>query len=88
MDGIKSTLRKSFLQQYIPSSKSIDPVWSGTMVYRGFVERDVLDKEFPGHRTITTPMTVSCYCFMDINSAEACIYPVRRETQGERLRQI
>ncbi|KJA15321.1 hypothetical protein HYPSUDRAFT_80542 [Hypholoma sublateritium FD-334 SS-4] len=56
MDGIKSALRKSFLQQNIPMSRSIDPVWSGTMAYRGLVGRDVLDKEFPGHRTITTPM--------------------------------
>ena len=59
MDGIKSCLRKSFLQQNIPMSRSIDPVWSGTMAYRGLVSRDVLDKEFPGHRSITTPMMVS-----------------------------
>ncbi len=58
MDGIKSCLRKSFLQQNIPLSRSIDPVWSGTMAYRGLVSRDVLDKEFPGHRSITTPMMV------------------------------
>ncbi|KJA15916.1 hypothetical protein HYPSUDRAFT_71778 [Hypholoma sublateritium FD-334 SS-4] len=56
MDGLKSEVRKSSLQQHIPSSRSVDPVWSGTMVYRGLVERDVLDKQFPGHRTITTPM--------------------------------
>ncbi|KJA24431.1 hypothetical protein HYPSUDRAFT_86115 [Hypholoma sublateritium FD-334 SS-4] len=37
MDGIKSTLRKSVLQQNIPSSESVNLVWSGTMVYRGLV---------------------------------------------------
>lgn len=57
MDGIKSAVRKSLLlKQGLTNSPSMEPVWSGTIAYRGLVSRDVLDKVFPGHRTITTPM--------------------------------
>ncbi|KJA15142.1 hypothetical protein HYPSUDRAFT_92085 [Hypholoma sublateritium FD-334 SS-4] len=57
MDGIKSAVRKSLLaKQGILSSPCLEPVWSGTIAYRGLVSRDVLDAVFPGHRTITTPM--------------------------------
>jgi len=57
MDGIKSAVRKSLLlKQGIPNSPSMEPVWSGTIAYRGLVSRDVLDAIFPGHRSITTPM--------------------------------
>ncbi len=57
MDGIKSTVRKSLLEkQGIPHSPCLEPVWSGTIAYRGLVSRDVLDTVFPGHRSITTPM--------------------------------
>ena len=58
VDGIKSTVRRRLLEKNIPSSLSIDAVWSGTTMYRGLIGRDVLDKEFPGHRAITTPIMV------------------------------
>lgn len=57
MDGIKSSVRKSLLlKQGLSNSPSMEPVWSGTIAYRGLVSRDVLDTVFPGHRAITTPM--------------------------------
>ncbi|KAF8193048.1 salicylate hydroxylase [Pholiota molesta] len=57
MDGIRSTVRKSVLaHQGIPDAPSVEPVWSGTVAYRGLVGRDVLDRVFPGHRAIATPM--------------------------------
>jgi salicylate hydroxylase len=60
MDGIRSTVRKSVLaHQGTPDSPSVEPVWGGTVVYRGLVGRDVLDRVFPGHRASTTPMMVS-----------------------------
>ncbi|KAF9477282.1 FAD/NAD(P)-binding domain-containing protein [Pholiota conissans] len=59
MDGIKSTVRKSLLlKQNLPNSPSIDPVWSGIIVYRGLVSRDALKRALPGHLALTTPM---CY---------------------------
>lgn len=60
MDGIKSAVRKSLLiKQNLPRSPSIDPVWSGSIAYRGLIPRDVLEQAYPGHPAITMPMLVS-----------------------------
>ncbi|KAF8803473.1 salicylate hydroxylase [Phlegmacium glaucopus] len=57
MDGIKSIVRKRFLEkQGLSSSPSFDPVWTGSFAYRGLVSADELEKEFPGHRAATMPV--------------------------------
>ncbi|TFK35840.1 salicylate hydroxylase [Crucibulum laeve] len=59
-DGIKSVVRKFLLLNRFPSNiSSIDPVWSGSNVYRGLVPREVLAQKFPQHPTLTKPMI---YC--------------------------
>ncbi|KAF8964494.1 salicylate hydroxylase, partial [Flammula alnicola] len=57
MDGIKSVIRRGFLQkQGFLKSPSFDPVWSGTFAYRGLVPFEKLSAVFPGHRATTAPM--------------------------------
>ncbi|PPQ64966.1 hypothetical protein CVT24_008154 [Panaeolus cyanescens] len=57
MDGIKSTVRKAFLaSQGLSKSPSWNPVWSGTVAYRGLVAAEALEAELPGHRAVKTPM--------------------------------
>jgi len=57
MDGIKSVVRKCFLEkQGLPSSPSLNPVWTGSFVYRGLILTDELEKKLPGHRAATMPM--------------------------------
>ena len=60
MDGIKSIVRKCFLQkQGLLSSPSLNPVWDGRIAYRGLILADDLEKQLPGHRALTIPMMVS-----------------------------
>lgn len=61
MDGIKSQVRRGFLQrQALSKSAAVDPVvWSGTWAYRGLITTDELNAVFPGHRCLTMPMLVS-----------------------------
>lgn len=60
MDGIKSMVRKGLLiKQGLPNSASLDPVWTGTIVYRGLIEQEALEAIYPGHRTITTALMVN-----------------------------
>ncbi|KAF9044144.1 salicylate hydroxylase [Panaeolus papilionaceus] len=57
MDGIKSTVRKDFLaSQGLSKSPSWNPVWSGTVAYRGLVATEALEAELPGHRAVRGPM--------------------------------
>ena len=59
VDGINSVVRKCFLEKRgLISSPSYNPVWTGTIAYRGLVSVDEIDKEFPGHRAVTTPVMV------------------------------
>ena len=59
VDGINSVVRKCFLEKRgLFSSPSYNPVWTGTIAYRGLVSVDEIDKEFPGHRAVTTPVMV------------------------------
>ncbi|KJA13325.1 hypothetical protein HYPSUDRAFT_49909, partial [Hypholoma sublateritium FD-334 SS-4] len=61
-DGIRSTVRRKFLEKHavavpLPDGLQLgDPVWSGTYAYRGLVPFNKLAARFPGHRAITTPM--------------------------------
>ena len=59
MDGIKSVVRKSFLdKQGLSSSPSYNPVCTGHFVYRGLIQADELEKAFPGHRAVRIPVMV------------------------------
>ena len=69
-DGINSVVRKVFLadKQGINSSSeealtNAAPVWSGTSVYRGLVDSEVIKRELPNHRALTTPMMVRSHLF-------------------------
>lgn len=74
MDGIKSTIRKCFLQkQGLLSSPSLNPVWDGTIAYRGLILADKLEKELPGHRALTMPVL---YCG---KSKHLVVYPVSQD---------
>ena len=59
-DGIKSTVRKTFLESRPRDyQESIEPIWTGTYAYRGIVPRDALLKGSPGHRAARIPVMVS-----------------------------
>lgn len=62
-DGIKSAVRKQFLTSVrkgmAVGNPSTDPVWSGTLAYRGLLSHEAIEKEFPGHRAKTRPVI---YC--------------------------
>lgn len=57
-DGIKSTVRRLFLSR-LPSPeryvKFLDPIRTGTVVYRGLVDKEELRKASPGHRALDHP---------------------------------
>jgi len=61
-DGIRSAVRRCFLSKPQDPSRSLplDPVfWSGEYAFRGLVEVDQLQAEFPGHRACNEPVIVS-----------------------------
>ena len=59
IDGIKSVVRKCFLEKRgLLSSPSFHPVWTGSFAYRGLVSVDEIEREFPGHRAVTMPVMV------------------------------
>ena len=59
-DGIKSTVRKIFLESRPRDyQESIEPIWTGTYVYRGIVPRDMLLNGSPGHRAARILVMVS-----------------------------
>ena len=70
-DGINSVVRKVFLanKRGIDSSSeeavtNAAPIWSGTSVYRGLVNSEVIKRELPNHRALTTPMIVRSHFFV------------------------
>ncbi|PFH51267.1 hypothetical protein AMATHDRAFT_142975, partial [Amanita thiersii Skay4041] len=72
-DGIKSTVRRLFLERQPPEQghgESIEPVWSGTYAYRGLVPKTLLDEKLPGHRASQVPVM---YCG---KSKHIVVYPV------------
>ncbi|KAL0948100.1 hypothetical protein HGRIS_010717 [Hohenbuehelia grisea] len=65
-DGIKSVSRRVLLNELARKAsdagedsaeytETIDPIFSGTVAYRGLVSSKILQEKFPNHRTITTP---------------------------------
>ncbi len=58
-DGIKSAVRRSFLEkQGLSQSPSMNPVWTGAYIYRGLIPAEQLQAEYPGHRVFEAPVTV------------------------------
>lgn len=65
-DGIKSAVRPTFLTALekagtISQSEALaskQPVWTGTIAYRGIVPRNILDAVSPGHRALTDRLLV------------------------------
>ena len=67
VDGIKSIVRKCFLEKSgLSFSPSFNPVWTGSFAYRGLVPADELEKEFPGHRAVIMPVMVRNLLFDEI----------------------
>jgi len=67
-DGIRSAIRKQFLQENVPGVSrgekvvvEADPVWSGTYAFRGLLSHEAIEKAFPGHRAKTNPVIVSVF---------------------------
>lgn len=65
-DGIKSGIRRQMFQSLAESVSSdyhqyIEPVWSGTIAYRGLIPIEELNEVCSDkpHRTIMTPMMVT-----------------------------
>ena len=65
-DGIKSVVRKQLLEDYVHKRggdprllQHVEPVWSGTIAYRGLIPVERLRKaDGTEHRTIRSPMMV------------------------------
>ncbi|KAH9476308.1 Salicylate hydroxylase [Psilocybe cubensis] len=75
MDGIKSSVRRSFLLKCgMPNSPSLEPVCSGDIAYRGLIPVQSLEKEYPGHRAINGAT-------MYLGKSKLIItYPISRDT--------
>jgi salicylate hydroxylase len=60
-DGIKSCVRKQFLKEIRKgmAAPTADPVWSGTLAYRGLLSHDAIEKQFPNHRAKSRAVIVS-----------------------------
>ena len=44
-----------------PVADFVDPVWSGTLVYRALIPKAALDRRWPGHRAGLGPVCVSVF---------------------------
>lgn len=67
-DGIKSAVRHTLYPNLAKANiitqeeaNFPNPIWSGTVAYRGLIPREVLEKQWPGHRTLTSQIMVSAY---------------------------
>lgn len=57
-----------------PVADFIDPVWSGTLVYRALIPKAVLDATWPGHRVCEGPVCVSLSPFSLLSYVYSCIF--------------
>lgn len=57
-----------------PVADFIDPVWSGTLVYRALIPKAVLDATWPGHRVCEGPVCVSLSPFSLLSYICSCIF--------------
>lgn len=72
-DGIHSVTRAHMLREVARSASSkeqadtllgmVNPVWSGSVAYRGIIPRERLEAVAPGHRTLTTATNVGSFSY-------------------------
>ncbi|PFH48451.1 hypothetical protein AMATHDRAFT_49519 [Amanita thiersii Skay4041] len=80
-DGIHSVVRQHFLRRLakqnvkdgVDYEASIDPQWTGTMLYRGLVLSEELRRKVPDHRSLIRPMI---YCG---KNKHIVTYPISRD---------
>ena len=70
-DGIRSPTRRTLLTRLSEALDSkgvgvgvdykdfVEPVWSGTLVYRSLIPASALEAKYPGHRALSVPVVVS-----------------------------
>ncbi|KAL1755786.1 hypothetical protein FB107DRAFT_290595 [Schizophyllum commune] len=62
-DGLRSNVRPALLERLVQAGvlteaereDKIDPVWTGTYVYRGLIPSEELQAKYPGHPSLTKP---------------------------------
>ncbi|KAL1745198.1 hypothetical protein HDZ31DRAFT_36992 [Schizophyllum fasciatum] len=62
-DGLRSNVRPALLERLVRAgvlteaerADKIDPVWTGTHVYRGLIHAEELQAKYPGHPCLTKP---------------------------------
>ncbi|KDR82014.1 hypothetical protein GALMADRAFT_221903 [Galerina marginata CBS 339.88] len=74
-DGINSAVRKVFLSGGKNLSKEevatdAQPLWTGSVVYRDLIDSELVRKDFPNHRGLTTPVV---YCG---KNKHLVVYPI------------
>lgn len=83
MDGIRSVVRRGFLQgQGFLKSPSLDPIWTGTVAYRGLIPKETLQAVYPNHRATVGPMLVSASRSVTIFALKVKFAIVCRKIQG------
>ena len=65
VDGIRSAVRKCFLDKRGLNSRSYEPYWSGGYAYRGLIPVEELERVFPGHLSCKQSMMVSTATIRD-----------------------
>ena len=83
-DGIKSTIRRLFLESQLKDGYQglTEPVWTGTYAYRGIVPRDVLLKKMPDHRVTRMAVMVSISQYKQRRRLGSLMIVVYRKTEG------
>lgn len=60
-DGIKSVVRKGLIagsERFHGNEASFDPMWTGSVAYRGLIPTPLLQKRIAKHRATKDPMMV------------------------------
>lgn len=88
-DGIKSAVRYTLYQSLATAniitqeeSTSPNPIWSGSVAYRGLIPREVLEKQAPIHRTLNSQVMVSAYHASYDAKTDTMLYLVLWKEQG------
>ena len=82
-DGVHSAVRQVFLPRLAKKLgrpellESLEPIFSGSRVFRGLVPAEELSKVWPNHPALTKPHQVSCalpsYCCIADNSSRVVL---------------
>ena len=83
-DGIHSPTRTTLLTHMSEVSGNaecedhIDPIWSGTLVYRYLIPASALETAHPGHRALHGPVVVRILSILSLDLADRTIASVFR----------